>query len=469
MAKVLIIDDDESMCYALSRIVSRMGHTPACAYTISEGLEMAAKGDIDVVYLDVRMPDGNGLEALPKVQAAPSSPEVIIVTGFGDPDGAELAIKSGAWDYIEKGCSNKEMSLPLLRALEYRKEKKVALAKSIISLKREEIIGGSPRLAACLDQLAQAAATDANVLISGETGTGKELFARAIHRNSSRAKGAFVVVDCAALPETLVESVLFGHEKGSFTGAEKAYEGLIRQAGGGTLFLDEVGELPLGTQKAFLRVLQEHRLRPVGSKREIESDFRLIAATNRDLDRMAKENRFREDLLFRLKSFVIVVPSLRERIEDIREIARYHIDRFCERNGLTPKGFSPEFIDTLKAYHWPGNVRELVNALDRAVTAAHFEANLFPKHLPMDIRVRRARAVVDHKTTEASAPESGPVARTLPKIQEFRETAYLEAERQYLQDLLTLCEGDIKEACRVAGVSQSRLYALLQKHNISKP
>lgn len=466
MARILIIDDDESMCYALSRIVSRMGHSAVCANTISEGLDMAAGGDIDVVYLDVRMPDGNGLEALPKVRGGPSSPEVIIITGFGDPDGAEMAIKSGAWDYIEKGCSSKEMSLPLLRALEYRKEKKVAAAKSIISLKREEIIGGSPELGACLDLLAQAAATDANVLISGETGTGKELFARAIHRNSSRAEGAFVVVDCATLPETLVESVLFGHEKGSFTGAEKAQEGLIRQAGGGTLFLDEVGELPFSTQKAFLRVLQEHRFRPVGSRREIESDFRLIAATNRNLDQMAQDIQFREDLLFRLKTFVIEVPPLRERTEDIKELARYHIDRFCERNGLTPKGFSPEFIDTLKAYHWPGNVRELVNALDRAVTAAHFEATLFPKHLPLDIRIRKARAVVVHKGPVENAAETGLMPGTLPRIQDFREMAYVQAEKHYLEDLMTLCEGNVKEACRIAGISQSRLYALLQKYNI---
>jgi len=221
MANILIIDDDESMRYALSRMVSRMGHTPVCAGTIAEGLELAASAHVEVVFLDVRMPDGDGLEVLPRARAVPSSPEVIIITGFGNPDGAEMAIKSGAWDYIEKGCSTKEMSLPLIRALEYRKEKRLAgtQAKNIIALKREDIIGSSPKIMACLDLLAQAAASDTNVLLSSETGTGKELFARAIHRNSARARGAFVVVDCAALPETLVESVLFGHEKGAFTGA----------------------------------------------------------------------------------------------------------------------------------------------------------------------------------------------------------------------------------------------------------
>jgi len=470
MANILIVDDDESMCYALSRMVSRMGHTPVCAGTIAQGLELAASGDVDVVFLDVRMPDGDGLEVLPRARAAPSSPEVIIITGFGNPDGAEMAIKSGAWDYIEKGCSTKEMSLPLIRALEYRKEKRLAgaRAKNIVALKREDIIGSSPKLMACLDVLAQAAAGDTNVLLSGETGTGKELFARAIHRNSARARGAFVVVDCAALPETLVESVLFGHEKGAYTGAEKAAEGLILQADGGTLFLDEVGELPFSIQKAFLRVLQEHSFRPVGSSREIQSDFRLVAATNRSLDRMVQDNEFREDLLFRLKSFTIELPPLREHPEDIRELARYHIDQFCESHGLTPKGFSPEFLDILKAYHWPGNVRELVNTLDRALAAARFEPTLFPKHLPLDIRVLRARALVNHKAPPSENASTDSSARTLPNIHNFRDMACAQAEKHYLQDLLALCEGDIKEACRIAGISQSRLYALLQKHNISR-
>ena len=450
VANILIIDDDESMCYALSRMIGRLGHNPICAMSISEGLEQARSGNIDVAFLDVRMPDGNGLEALPAIQGSTSVPEVIIITGFGDADGAELAIKSGAWDYIEKGCSTREMSLPLLRALEYRKQKKNAQAgaKSIIALKRDGIIGASQKLMDCLDLLAQAAASETSVLITGETGTGKELFARAIHVNSSRAKGAFVVVDCAALPETLVESVLFGHEKGAFTGAEKASDGLIRQAGGGTLFLDEVGELPPGTQKSFLRVLQEHRFRPVGSKRELESDFRLVTATNRNMDKMAQEGLFRDDLLFRLKSFVIELPSLRDRTEDIKELARHHVDRFCEKYGLTPKAFSPEFLDTLKAHHWPGNVRELVNTLDRALAAARFEPTLFPKHLPIDIRVQRARASINHKMpSDAGSGPDGP--QTLPSLHEFREAASLQAEKNYLTDLVGLCEGDIKEACRV--------------------
>lgn len=469
MAHILIIDDDESTRYSLSRMVKRMGHTCTAACTLREGMKKASSEDADVVFLDVRMPDGSGLDALPAIRQTASSPEVIIITGYGDPDGAELALKSGAWDYMEKGSSVKEMSLPLIRALQFREERNTrARARSVISLKRKGIIGSSAPLMACLDQVASAAESDANVLVTGETGTGKELIALAIHENSPRAKRSFVVVDCASLPETLVESLLFGHEKGAFTGADKAREGLVRQADGGTLFLDEVGELPMSLQKSFLRVLQERRVRPLGSARELESDFRLVAATNRDLDQMVQEGTFREDLLFRLKSFTIELPPLRERSEDIKELARYHTDQFCERYGLAPKGFSPEFIDTLVAYTWPGNVRELVSCLDRALISARFDPTLFPAHLPMDIRVKVTRSSLQHKpSSNETLAGGGPY--TLPKLRELRDHLIEQAERQYLQDLMALCHSDIPKACELSGLSQSRLYALLRKYSIQRP
>jgi two-component system NtrC family response regulator len=306
-----------------------------------------------------------------------------------------------------------------------------------------------------------------NVFLTGETGTGKELFARAVHENSPRAKGNFVVVDCTALPETLVESLLFGHEKGSFTGAEKSRDGLIRQAHCGTLFLDEVGELPLMMQKAFLRVLQEHRFRPVGGSREIDSDFRLVAATNRNLEQMVERGQFREDLLFRLRSFVIELPPLRERPEDIQELARYYADRFCERYGLAPKGFSPEFINILLAYTWPGNVREFVHTMERVLAAARFEPTLFTKHLPTNIRIEVTRAAVEHDSPLAS-PASGGTVQTLLKLNDYRDAVYNDAEKNYLYDLLALAGQNIPEACRVSGLSQSRLYALLKKHGITR-
>ena len=468
MARILIIDDDEMMCSTLSSLVERKGHEATCVMTLQDGVASAEQGDFDVAFLDVKMPDGNGLDVLPTIEACPSAPEVIIMTGYGDPNGAELAIKSGAWDYIEKGFSIKEITLSLERALQYRKEKQeVSKNRIAVPLKRENIIGNSPALNVCLELVAQSAESDANVFIAGETGTGKELFARAVHMNSRRSGENFVVVDCTSLPETLVESLLFGHERGAFTGAERAQDGLVRQAHKGTLFLDEVGELPMTLQKAFLRVLQEHRFRPLGSNKEVESHFRLIAATNRDLDAMVEEGKFRNDLLFRLRSFIIELPPLRERKEDIKALTRYHVDRFCEQYGLPSKGFAPEFLQTLMAYPWPGNVRELVNTLERTLAMARFDQTLYPKHLPSHIRVQVRCAEMGNGGDLASG-EKAMTFRNLPKLQEYRETVYAQAEKEYLQDLMSTTRDDIAEACQISGLSLSRLYALLKKNNISR-
>ncbi len=470
MSKILIIDDDEMMCATLSALIQRQGHLATCATTLRQGRALAETEDFDIVFLDVKMPDGNGLDFLPHIDSVPSAPEVIIITGFGDPDGAELAIKSGAWDYIEKGFSIKEITLSLERALQYRKEKQDVLrSRKTIPLRRDHIIGTSPALNTCLELVAQSAGSDAHVFITGETGTGKELFARAVHENSSRRNENFVVVDCTALPETLVESLLFGHEKGTFTGAERPRDGLVKQAHKGTLFLDEVGELPMTLQKAFLRVLQEHRFRPLGSQREIESDFRLIAATNRDLDAMAEEGSFRSDLLFRLRSFIIELPPLRKRKDDIKPLTRHFVDRFCEQHGLNPKGLDAEFIQTLLRYPWPGNVRELVNTLERTLSAARFDQTLYPQHLPHHIRVhvRRAELEKDSAQPDPSSSSSGPPA-SLPKLQDYRDQIISRAEQQYLTDLMALSGDDISAACAISGLSQSRLYALLKKYGINR-
>ncbi len=465
MASILIIDDDKILCDMLSDMVSQMGHDVICAFSLKDGLEEAYLKAFDVVFLDVRLPDGNGLNALPEIGRTPSLPEVIIITGKGDPDGAELAIKSGAWDYIEKSSSIKQITLSLVRAMQYREEK---IAKPVGVLKLDGIIGKAPQMKACFDLVAQGANSDAGVLITGETGTGKELFARAIHANSPRADKSFVVVDCAALPETLVESVLFGHEKGAFTGADRAQEGLIRQADGGTLFLDEVGELPMPVQKAFLRVLQEHRFRPVGGKKEIKSNFRTVAATNRDLHDMVKDGRFRNDLLFRLKSITMNLPTLRERREDIRELVLYYIGKLCERYGMETKGFSPEFLETLVAHNWPGNVRELVNILEGALAAARYSPTLFPKHLPVHMRVQVAQTSVGKEPrSKDSQIEGSGLSRSLPTLREFRETGIAELERRYLKELILLAQGNVKKACQISGLSRSRFYALLKKCEIS--
>lgn len=467
MAKVLVIDDDEMICETLSRRAMDLGHSVSFALTVTEGLRKAVSEKFDIVFLDVNLPDGNGLTVLPEIRKTPSSPEVIIITGVGDPDGAELSIRNGAWDYLQKPFSKKEVALQLVRALQYRKEK--SRQKLPVALKRNGIVGSSPQISACLDLLAQTAQSHANVLITGETGTGKELFARAIHENSPRATKNFVIVDCATLPENLVESVLFGHRKGAFTGADRTHEGLVKQADGGTLFLDEVGELPLSMQRAFLRVLQEHRFRPVGAAQEVYSDFRLVAATNRDIDQMARLGSFRQDLLFRLRSASIVLSPLRERIKDIRELAMYHVAKLCERNSMETKGFSPEFFEALAAYDWPGNVRELVNALEQSIAVDPFNPVLFPRHLPNNIRINLVRAsITEEKRLKPRETESHPISKSLPKLKTLRDASMAELERRYLRDLISLTRGNIPEACRISGLKRTRLYELMKTYRITR-
>jgi transcriptional regulator with PAS, ATPase and Fis domain len=281
-----------------------------------------------------------------------------------------------------------------------------------------------------------------------------------------------VVVDCAALPEHLVESMLFGHEKGAFTTADKKHIGLIRQAHGGTLFLDEVGELPVGLQKAFLRVLQEHRFRPVGGAREEESDFRLVAATNRDLERDVVDWKFRQDLLFRLRGMSIVVPPLRDRAGDVETLSRHFLEKRAREAGGDPKRISPEFWGALLGYQWPGNVRELLNALDSALAAAENDTVLCPRHLPINIRATLARRSVDGGRCGADldpmeerivfAPEN------FPTLKDFRSEALGRVEQRYLTELMRVSAGRIQRACALSGLSRARLYALMKHYGISR-
>jgi two-component system NtrC family response regulator len=460
MGNILIIDDDQLICETLADAVKGLGHDVSFALTLETGIKKAWEQEYDVVFLDVRMPDGNGLLALPRLRETPSFPEIIIITGYDDLNGPELAIKNGAWDYIQKPSSKKEMLLPLIRALQYRQEKKSK--KGLIALNMNGIVGSCPQMKTCYDLLAQAAQSDVNVLLTGETGTGKELFARAIHQNSSRSSHNFVVVDCTVLPETLVESMLFGHEKGAFTGAAKHQDGLIKQAHKGTLFLDEVGELPRTVQKSFLRVLHERRFRPLGSKREIASDFRLVAATHRNLEQMVSQGQFREDLLFRLRSLTIDLPPLRERRGDIKELVMHFMAKFWGEQGVGTKGLSPEILEILTVYDWPGNVRELVNTLERAWAAAYHEPVLIPQHLPPHIRIQVAQSAVK-KPLSVKEPFTPYVfGEKIPSLRDFQE----EMKASYLKNLMTAVGKDLHQACRVSGMSRSSLYAHLKKYKL---
>jgi two-component system NtrC family response regulator len=459
MAEILVVDDDSMLAEMLVEQLVRKGHRAESAPDLAGGVSKAREGNFDVVFLDVQLPDGNGLEQIGRFSEVSSAPEIIIMTGHGDPHGARKAIQCGAWSYLEKPHVHRDLLLPLTRALQYRAEKK-KIGFLPVALKRDAIIGKAPCLLSCLDQVAQAAMSDASILVTGETGTGKELFARAIHENSPRADKGFVVVDCAALPETLIESILFGHVKGAFTGADRAAMGLIGMANGGSLFLDEVGEMPEAIQKKFLRVLQERHYRAVGGTTEAHSDFRLICATNRDLDVEVEHNRFRGDLLYRLRSLSLVLPPLRERKEDIKNLARSFLTRLCDRCKIKGKVMTEEFIEHLIAYDWPGNVRELQHTLEHVFAGTVEHSTLYAYHLPDHFRVRKT---VEGMKAGSAAPwveESRDVKAIPLPWKEFKTRM----EQEYLEALLASAGGSIREACTLSGLSRARLYQLIRQH-----
>ena len=456
MAHVLIVDDDPVLTDMLAGQLTLSGHSPQAVHTLSDGVTAARKGRFDIVLLDVQLPDGNGLDEVAGFKRVRSDPEIIIITGQGEADGAEKAVLSGAWCYIEKPHVIRELPLHLTRALQYRQER-TKVFEVPVALKRKNIIGGSAAINERLDQVARAASSDVSVLIVGPTGTGKELFAKAIHENSARADRNFVVVDCAALPETLIESTLFGHVRGAFTNADRDQDGLVKHAHGGTLFLDEVGELPLATQKTFLRLLQEHEYRPVGSSQQQYSNFRLVAATNRDLGDWVSRGKFREDLLFRLQAFTITLPPLLERREDIRELVLFFIARLCDRYSIENKGVAADFIEALSAYDWPGNVRELYQVIEQVFTNPFLGPTCFAVHLPNKFRILLARAGFAEKNGERAA-----VAGMLPSWRKYKETS----EKEYLMKLKEYSQSNISQACRIADMSRTRFYQLLQKYDV---
>ncbi len=468
MAAILIIEDDKKYCDSLSGIIRGMGHEAIWADSLTRGLQELSSRNFDILFMEVQMPDGNGLDVVEEILETPLPPEIIVITAFRTAEDAKIAIEKGAWCYMKKEFSRNEISLLIINILEYRK--KNTGDHTVIHLEHkhfEGIIGSSPSIKFCKYLVASVAKTDSNVFITGETGTGKELIASAIHNHSQRAQNNFVTVDCTALPGELVESILFGYEKGSFTGAEKSRDGLIKQAHGGTLFLDEVGELPLAMQSSFLRVIQEHSFRPVGYQKEIQSDFRLIVASNRDLEDMVHQGQFRDDLLFRIRSFTIDMPPLRKRSQDIKELAVYYTSKLCRQYGIEKKTFDPEFFHALDAYIWPGNVRELIHALENALIAAQHEPSLFPKHLPTYIRIWLARTSLrtDDNTDKAAAAleATGPFL----KLKDVRSSALAHTEEKYLNDLMRVANSDIVTACRLSGLSRTRLYVLLKKYRIA--
>lgn len=476
MGNILVIDDDLDICETLESLATRQGHQVTSAQTIAGGKKTLAGGEFDVIFLDVRLPDGDGLSLLPELAEISHSPEIIILTGKGDPDGAELAIKGGVWDYILKPSSVRQITLTLNRAMRYRQEKQGDWdGHGVVA---DHIIGESAPIKAACRLMEKASRSATNLLITGDTGTGKEVFARTIHENSSKRSGDFVVVDCASLTESIIESILFGHRKGAFTGAHDNQSGLVKQADQGTLFLDEVGEMPLSMQKAFLRVLQEKSFRAVGDSKEQTSDFRLIAATNRNLDEMVEAGLFRSDLLYRIKTMMLQLPPLVIRRGDIKLLALYKVEQVCEQFGVGAKSVDEDFLVLLEQYEWPGNVRELFNTIERAVVAAGDEKRLFTMHLPRKLRIQAAQKQIseisDFSDREDVSGRENFVRKNgqdifkdifdnpLPSLKEFKSMA----EKVYLSELIRQKKSNVPQVLKKSGLSRSHFYSLVKKHDL---
>ena len=362
--KILVIDDERSIRNSLKEILCDEGYEVDLAEDGAAGIEMIGREHYDVVFCDIKMPVKDGNEVLDHVRNEGIDSAVVMITGHGDLDTAIDCIKRGAFDYIPKPLDLNRILITVKNASE-----RTTLVKDNKVLKKkvygQQMIGSSPALQQIRDMIAKVAPTDARVLITGANGTGKELVARSLHQQSERSAMPYVEVNCAAIPSELIESELFGHEKGSFTSAIKQHKGKFEQADGGTLFLDEIGDMSLAAQAKVLRVLQEKKLSRVGSDKDIQVDVRVIAATNKDLRKAIEENRFREDLYHRLSVILIRVPSLDERKEDIPELVNYFVEQICAESGKSVVNFSEGAIRLLQERHWPGNIRELRNVVER--------------------------------------------------------------------------------------------------------
>lgn len=442
---------------------------------LKEGVHCSEEEKAEIVLMRDIVKGHPSCFVIEDIQNTSFMPDVLIYTEEGDAEHAEYALEGGAWDYVVDVSLAEKLPDMLRRLVRYRRNKEQGKEERRQEVRQQlqhhGIIGSSAAMQNCLNMIARVGQSDASVLITGETGTGKELFTSAIHDISPRQRNNLTIIDCAALPSTLVESILFGHAKGAFTGADKSQKGLVKQADGGTLFLDEIGEMPLEIQKKFLRVLQEQKYLPVGSSSAEKSDFRLIAATNRNLEAMVEEGTFREDLLFRLKTFQLELPPLRSRRADIAELTYHFRNIYCRKNKLKRKKLATDYLMLLSQYHWPGNVRELFQAVEYSITEARESTILEAAHLPVNIRLSVTKQKLqknEKKQKEQSQTYLPGQLSSMPTMKDDRERAIEAQEKNYLERLLQLSEGDIKQCCETAGLSRSRLYDLLKKYNLSQ-
>jgi DNA-binding NtrC family response regulator len=457
---VLLVDDDEAACRLLAEVLERDGYRVAAALSVDEALaKLEREGPFDAVLTDLRMPERSGLDLLKIVREREPDALVLVLTAFGDATAAGEAIRAGAYDFVSKPYDIGTLRETLARALGRRRlatasrELRGAARRAGASQAGSALVGHSPPIIEVMKTLARAAPTQATVLLLGETGTGKELVARTIHGYSERNGRRFVAVNCSALAEGLLESELFGHLRGAFTGAAGARPGLFREADRGTLFLDEIGDISPALQARLLRALQEHEIVPVGSETPVKVDVRIIAATHRDIGALVRAGKFREDLYYRLNVVTLHLPPLRERKQDIPLLMDHFLRELTERHGRGPVAVDPEAQHRLLSYDWPGNIRELQNVLERALVLAEQDV-IGPEHLPAEVRPGGG-------APEPPVPDAGGSAGAEPPPNALLSLE--EIERRHVMRVLEATGGSREEASRILGISRRTLTRMVQR------
>jgi DNA-binding NtrC family response regulator len=456
---ILVIDDERSIREGCRLSLTHKGYLADTRPNGRTGLEAIRQGSYDIVLLDLRLPDMDGMEILKTAFQEYPHLCIIIFTGFSTVKSAVEAMKAGAFDYLSKPFSENDLWLAVERALEKKRliEENRSLRKEVLDrFGFQNIIGENARMLEIYQQIQKVAPLDSTVILYGESGTGKELFARAIYANSLRAGRAFVAADCSALSPGILESELFGHVKGAFTGAVDSKTGLFEMAQRGTLFLDEIANLPMEVQGKLLRVLEAKEYKPVGGSQIKKSDVRIISATNRELLTLVDTGHFREDLYYRLNVFPIFIPPLRERKDDIPRLAYYFLKLFCRKAGKTVEGFSDEALETLIRYDWPGNVRELKNIVERLVILIEGKTldSVFPLHAPGSREGFRGGRV----------PETTDELRNFKK--QLLKDTYETVERMFLLKALDACRGNITQAARRVGMQRPYFHSLMKKFGL---
>lgn len=460
-ARILIVDDELVICKSCEKVFRRAGHDVAYATSGRQALEMLQGKTFDVIFTDLKMMDVGGLEVVQTVRQKYPETVVVVITGYATIASAVETMRSGAFDYLPKPFTATELMAVLNRALEKRRLVQIATDKYDYSHEDgfEGLIGRSPRMQEVYGLIGKVAPTDCTVLIIGESGTGKDLTAKAIHNQSRRKKERFFAVDISTLPSTLLESELFGHVKGSFTGATADKPGLFDAADNGTVFLDEIGNLAPETQARLLRVLQEKEFIPVGSTSVKKVDVRLIFATNKNLKELVSAGRFREDLYYRLNVFPLKLPSLREHTEDIPDLTMHFLQKYCAANKRRLPSITPEALEAFGRYHWPGNVRELEHVVERLIILVEGD-RIEPVH------VSAAMFRSDAAMTSV-LPKSSEELKLLKK--QIRETSIQEVEKLFIEEALKRHDWNVSRAAREVNMQRSNFQALMKKYNISRP